>query len=178
VHESGAKRTFRTRLAAGEKTCRKRMATLAVVHDAAPAPRRVHDIITPPGGRPYKNQTVAVIRADMGDGTPVGVVAASGDGLTEAQSNSLQTGEVAADNDPSLHAETNAMQYIESKGWALWEGGASRNVCPYCENSIRDAGGQMAGPSAWKGRINYMLNGVRRFQLRWGQRSFTFGRGG
>lgn len=27
------------------------MATLAVVHDAEPAPRRVHDIIAPPGGR-------------------------------------------------------------------------------------------------------------------------------
>jgi hypothetical protein len=46
-----ATRTFRTRLSAGEKTCRKRMATLAVVHDADPAPRRPHDIIAPPGGR-------------------------------------------------------------------------------------------------------------------------------
>ncbi|MGW2706342.1 hypothetical protein [Streptomyces sp. NPDC001340] len=46
-----APRTFRTRLSAGEKTCRKRMATLAVIHDAAPAPRRPHDIIAPPGGR-------------------------------------------------------------------------------------------------------------------------------
>ena len=27
------------------------MATLAVVHDADPAPRRPHDIIDPPGGR-------------------------------------------------------------------------------------------------------------------------------
>ncbi|MFD9320073.1 hypothetical protein ACFWDQ_20755 [Streptomyces sp. NPDC060053] len=46
-----ATRTFRTRLSTGEKTCRKRMATLAVVHDADPAPRRPHDIIAPPGGR-------------------------------------------------------------------------------------------------------------------------------
>ncbi|WP_343239986.1 ISKra4 family transposase [Streptomyces sp. SID12488] len=46
-----ATRTFRTRLSAGEKTCRKRMATLAVVHDADPAVRRPHDIIAPPGGR-------------------------------------------------------------------------------------------------------------------------------
>ncbi|MEU0649149.1 ISKra4 family transposase [Streptomyces umbrinus] len=46
-----ATRTFRTLLSAGEKTCRKRMATLAVVHDADPAPRRPHDIIAPPGGR-------------------------------------------------------------------------------------------------------------------------------
>ncbi|MGP3992044.1 hypothetical protein [Streptomyces sp. 3N207] len=46
-----ATRTFRTRLSAGEKTCRKRMATLAVVHDAVPAVRRPHDIIAPSGGR-------------------------------------------------------------------------------------------------------------------------------
>lgn len=46
-----ATRTFRTRLSTGEKTCRKRMATLAVVHDADPAPRRPHDIIAPPAGR-------------------------------------------------------------------------------------------------------------------------------
>ncbi|MCZ4510041.1 ISKra4 family transposase [Streptomyces sp. ActVer] len=46
-----AKRTFRTRLSAGEKSGRKRMATLAVVHDAEPAVRRPHDIIAPPGGR-------------------------------------------------------------------------------------------------------------------------------
>jgi hypothetical protein len=42
---------FRTRLAAGEKPSRKRMATLAAVYDAEPAPRRPHDVIAPPGGR-------------------------------------------------------------------------------------------------------------------------------
>jgi hypothetical protein len=42
---------MRTRLAAGEKPCRKRMATLACVYDAEPSPRRPHDIIAPPGGR-------------------------------------------------------------------------------------------------------------------------------
>ncbi|MEY9997359.1 hypothetical protein ABIE67_009478 [Streptomyces sp. V4I8] len=41
---------FRTRLAAGEKNGRKRMATLGAVYDAEPAPRRPHDVITPPGG--------------------------------------------------------------------------------------------------------------------------------
>ncbi|MGA5135547.1 ISKra4 family transposase, partial [Streptomyces olivoreticuli] len=44
-------RTFRTRLAIGEKSARKRMATLGAVYDADPAPRRPHDVITPPGGR-------------------------------------------------------------------------------------------------------------------------------
>lgn len=49
-----AKRTFRTRLATGEKAGRKRMATLAAVYDAEPAVRRPHDIISPPGGRSEK----------------------------------------------------------------------------------------------------------------------------
>jgi hypothetical protein len=42
---------MRTRLAAGEKSNRKRMATLTCVYDAEPSPRRPHDIIAPPGGR-------------------------------------------------------------------------------------------------------------------------------
>lgn len=45
------RRTFRTRLASGEKPYRKRMATLGVVYDAAPASRRPHDVIAVPGGR-------------------------------------------------------------------------------------------------------------------------------
>jgi len=48
---AGKKRVFRTRLASGEKTCRKRMAALACVYDAAPAQRRPHDVIAVPGGR-------------------------------------------------------------------------------------------------------------------------------
>jgi hypothetical protein len=42
---------MRTRLAAGEKPNRKRMATLACVYAAEPALRRPHDVIAPPGGR-------------------------------------------------------------------------------------------------------------------------------
>ena len=42
---------MRTRLAAGEKPNRKRMATLTCVYDAELSPRRPHDIIAPPGGR-------------------------------------------------------------------------------------------------------------------------------
>jgi hypothetical protein len=47
---------FRTRLASGEKPCRKRMAALACVYDAAPAPRRPHDVIAVPGGRSGERQ--------------------------------------------------------------------------------------------------------------------------
>lgn len=39
-----------TRLAAGQKPNRKRMATLACVYDAAPAPRRPHEVIARPAG--------------------------------------------------------------------------------------------------------------------------------
>ena len=42
---------MRTRLVAGEKPNRNRMATLACVYDAEPAPRRPHDVIDPPRGR-------------------------------------------------------------------------------------------------------------------------------
>jgi len=45
------KQAMRTRLAPGEKSNRKRMATLACVFDADPAVRRPHDIIAPPEGR-------------------------------------------------------------------------------------------------------------------------------
>jgi hypothetical protein len=43
---------MRTRLTAGEKPNRKRMATLACVYDAEPAPRCPHDVIAPPAGHP------------------------------------------------------------------------------------------------------------------------------
>ncbi|MGH3183374.1 MAG: hypothetical protein ACRDOE_15940, partial [Streptosporangiaceae bacterium] len=42
---------MRTRLPAGEKPNRKRMAMLVTVYDAVPARRRPHDVIAPPGGR-------------------------------------------------------------------------------------------------------------------------------
>jgi hypothetical protein len=42
---------MRTRLSAGEKPSRKRMACLVTIYDAEPAPRRPHDVIAPPGGR-------------------------------------------------------------------------------------------------------------------------------
>ena len=39
---------MRTRLPAGEKPNRKRMACLVTVYDAEPAKRRPHDVIAPP----------------------------------------------------------------------------------------------------------------------------------
>ena len=63
--------TYRTRLASGEKQGRKRMATLGVVYDADPAPRRPHDVLTPAitlhaddgaGGRPRRTGPVATAK--------------------------------------------------------------------------------------------------------------------
>lgn len=51
-----AQHVFRTRLSQGEKTNRKRMATLACVYDTDPAVRRPHDVIAPPGGRSGKRR--------------------------------------------------------------------------------------------------------------------------
>jgi hypothetical protein len=48
---ASAESGHRSRLAPGEKPNRKRMATVACVFDAVPAPRRPHDVIHPPGGR-------------------------------------------------------------------------------------------------------------------------------
>jgi hypothetical protein len=49
--EAKQRRGRQARLAPGEKPSRKRMATIACVHDTVPAERRPHDIVHPPGGR-------------------------------------------------------------------------------------------------------------------------------
>ncbi|MFE7753413.1 ISKra4 family transposase, partial [Streptomyces sp. NPDC057428] len=49
--EAKKRRGRQARLAPGEKPNRKRMATIATVHDTVPAGRRPHDIVHPPGGR-------------------------------------------------------------------------------------------------------------------------------
>ncbi len=49
---ASSRRKLATRLSPGEKHGRKRMAELAAVHDAVPAPRTAADIITPPGSDP------------------------------------------------------------------------------------------------------------------------------
>ncbi|MEV6041836.1 hypothetical protein AB0L65_62795 [Nonomuraea sp. NPDC052116] len=54
---------FRTRLASGKKPYRKRMATLAVVYDAVPAPRRPHDVVSlseRSGDRSLRNGPAAI----------------------------------------------------------------------------------------------------------------------
>ena len=79
---------MRTRLTAGEKPIRKRMATLACVYDADPARRRPHDVIAPPGGRHGHRSPRPRARAKWLTGSveydPAEVIAAA-DGLTVGQ---------------------------------------------------------------------------------------------
>jgi hypothetical protein len=72
---------MRTRLTAGEKPNRKRMAALVAVYDAEPARRRPHDVIAPPGGRagarPLRPGPKALARAE-GTGQVAGRVRPQG----------------------------------------------------------------------------------------------------
>lgn len=149
--------------------------------DRATEINNVLDDGTPAGKFLAKNGTTAVTRAVKPDGSMVDVVAANGDGLTDAQVASLRTDgeipEIAAENDPDLHAELNAQQYINSQGWTKVAGGTNRNTCPYCENSIRDAGGRLTGPSLWRQRIQVMIGGVLKTRYPYGQRSYEYDQG-
>lgn len=152
------------------------------LRDRAIAINKALDDGTPAGKRAAKNGTVAIIRANRGTADKpdyVDVVAANGDGLTPAQKAMLKqdgdTPEVIADNNPDLHAETNAMEHIDNNGWTKVEGGVSRNVCPFCENAIRGAGGSLTGSKLWRQRVVYMLDGAVRQRYPYGHRSYTFG---
>ncbi|GAA0581308.1 hypothetical protein GCM10010394_07430 [Streptomyces crystallinus] len=132
---------------------------------------------TKAGKRAVKNGTVAIIRANRGTAEKpdyVDVVAANGDGLSQAQRNMLRDGEEAAVNNPNLHAETNAMEHIDKNGWTKVDGGVSRNVCPFCENAIRSADGHVGGPTLWRQRVVFMLDGAVRQRYPYGHRGFSF----
>ncbi|WP_329401831.1 LamG-like jellyroll fold domain-containing protein [Streptomyces melanogenes] len=132
---------------------------------------------TKAGKRAVKNGTVAIIRANRGTAEKpdyVDVVAANGDGLSQAQRNMLRDGEEAAVNNPNLHAETNAMEHIDKNGWTKVDGGVSRNVCPFCENAIRNADGHVGGPTLWRQRVVFNLDGAVRQRYPYGHRGFSF----
>ena len=85
-------------------------------------------------------------------------------GLSGAQKALLKSGEIAADN-IWADAEVTAMKYIERLGGKVIGGGSNRNICPWCENFIRNAGGQLVGPTT-PGRVNnHPYNGEREFVM-------------
>jgi hypothetical protein len=115
-------------------------ATPVLVHncqfsDRATEINNVLDDGTPGGRILARNGTTAVTRAMKPNGDLVDVVAANGDGLTEAQVGALRSDgpipEITADNDPSLHSELNAQAYIDKMKWTKIAGGTNRNTCPY-----------------------------------------------
>ena len=84
---------LRTRLSAGEKPNRKRMACLVTVYDAEPAERRPHDVIAPPGGRGVGDDA-----EDVPDG-PAGVVGAGQPPVDGGDPATGQAGARVADDD-------------------------------------------------------------------------------
>ena len=124
----------------------------------------------PDGGPKFNSTTTAVVRAQTPEGHYVDVVAGSGrDGLSGAQKAMLNRHatipEIAAPNVPNLDAEMTAKAHIESQGWSMVGGGASRNVCPWCENEIRDADGHLTGDLT-AGRVNNRpYQGEREFEV-------------
>ncbi|MBB4932811.1 hypothetical protein F4561_003631 [Lipingzhangella halophila] len=84
-------RAFRTRLTAGEKPARTRMATLACVYDAEPAARRPHDVIAPPGGyrgrrrtpEPHGRGDEPGLSRPFGEAAQVGVELSVNKGISE-----------------------------------------------------------------------------------------------
>ncbi len=92
--------------------------------------------------------TFSVIAAQKPEGTVVDVVSASGTrGLTRSQRGRLFPWEVEAPPLPkeasSHDAEVTALDYINKQGWKPLAGGVSRPICPWCENAIRDKGGEL-----------------------------------
>jgi hypothetical protein len=61
-----------------------------------------------------------------------------------------------------------------SQGWRAVAGGASRNICPWCENAIRDRGGELVGP-LFPGRVtNKLVDGRNAGWKYFGERDSWF----
>jgi hypothetical protein len=94
---------MRTRLSAGEKPNRKRMAALVTVYDAEPAKRRPHDVIAPPGGRhgsrPLRPGPRALVKWPAGSvrDDPAEVIAAAFDEAESRDPGHLRTWVVLVD---------------------------------------------------------------------------------
>jgi hypothetical protein len=66
------------------------------------------------------------------------------------------------------HAEMTALDYIEKRNWTVLGGAANRNVCAYCENSLRSRAISLAGET-WSGWVQtvggrFRLMGERMFK--------------
>ncbi|GAA2882278.1 hypothetical protein GCM10010524_13610 [Streptomyces mexicanus] len=118
------------------------------------------------GGYAFKNDTTAVVKALDGEGNVRSVVASNRRYVPKAIKEQLGEGEVYANG--KGHAEMTALDYIDRQGWTVLGGAANRNVCAYCENSLRSRAMALVGQkwSGWvqtvNGRFRYM--GERMFR--------------
>jgi hypothetical protein len=175
---------MRTRLSAGEKPNRKRMACLVTVYDAEPAERRPHDVIAPPGGRRGAREPrpgpkalakwlAGSVRRDPGE-----VIAAAFDEAEARDPGHLRTWVVlvdgaehqldliraeAARRDAGIHVIIDiihVLEYLWGAAWSLLEAGD-----PAAEAGAAGlAGSQRNGAAAW---VRYLEN--KREFLRYGQ---------
>jgi hypothetical protein len=142
---AAARRKLATRLSPGEKNGRKRMAELAAVHDAIPAPRAPADIIAPPGQdkrtrEPGPRATGKWLTASVTDDIPA-VIAA---GFDEAErrdpahrrtwvalvdGNNTQIDAISAEaasrgvTVPILIDFVHVMEYLWKAAWSFFEPG-------------------------------------------------------
>ncbi len=144
--------------------------------------KELHDLRrdgTASGYFQWKLGTTAIVRSKkvLPDGTVtyVDVVAANGKGLTAAQKAALRGNEEEAVNFDDLHAEMNALKHAVDSKYEPLHGAASRNVCPWCENSIRDRGGRLTGRSKWRQAVP-AAGGKKKYPK--GQRGFEIYRNG
>ncbi|MGW5658681.1 LamG-like jellyroll fold domain-containing protein [Streptomyces sp. NPDC003758] len=118
------------------------------------------------GGYAYKNDTTAVVKAVDGEGNVKTVVASNRRYVPRAIKDQLGEGEVYANG--KGHAEMTALDYIDKQNWTVLGGAANRNVCAYCENSLRSRAMALVGETfkGWvqtvNGRFQYM--GERMFR--------------
>ncbi|MFG3606387.1 ricin-type beta-trefoil lectin domain protein, partial [Streptomyces sp. NPDC047928] len=135
--------------------------------------KQLHEKLKKPdkedGGYAYKNDTTAVLMARDANGDIRTVVASNRPYVPRQIKDALQEGEVYANG--RGHAEVTALRYIDKQGWTLLGGAANRNVCAFCENTLRDRGAKLVGDT-FGGRLQVKVNGVKRFFNYMGERMF------
>jgi RHS repeat-associated protein len=113
-----------------------------VVADLGARAKQIHGALDPIA---QTKRTTAVAHTINGSGNTVYVVGSSSNALTPAQRAVLKPGEVAATG--SGHAERTVINHAKRSNQRVTSVGASRPICPTCEDEIRRAGGTPGSPT-------------------------------
>lgn len=107
----------------------------------------------------YSPRGAAVLMARDTEGNIRSVVAPNWPYVPKAIKNQLDeaAGDVYANG--RGHAEMAALAYIQKNQWTVLGGAANRNICAFCENSIRVLGGSLGGQT-FSGRVKIYANGI------------------